>query len=141
MKDIEKILNLDCRKKSSMQIIQKELRGIKSLSKLPTNKIIPLSKIENVMWNICSDWCISLQGIYMHVDIVKKDMFLNCWIKTDDDHKALVLITAINTYELYAKIVIFLICCVRGEYKNEDRGFAGKLKRREEHEREKRQTQ
>lgn len=102
----EDILNLDCRKEESKEIIQKALKKIKPLSKYSDE--VPLEAIEKLIGVLTKKYSIRIQSINLSFVEENGSLYYSCSIKEDDEHQWLGNCYGITIYELLSKVAIKL---------------------------------
>lgn len=102
----EDILNLDCRKEESREIIQKALKRIKPLSKYSDE--IPLEAIEKLIGVLVKKYAITVQSINLCFIDEKRSLYYSCGIIENDEHQWLGNCYGITMYELLSKVAIKL---------------------------------
>lgn len=101
----EQILNLDCRKEESQEIIQKVLRKIKPLSKYSDESNIPIEAIEKLVRVLVQKYEITPQWMSMSYFEPILGIY-SIGVKTTTDHKWLGTVYGMCLYEVFAKLAI-----------------------------------
>lgn len=108
----KQILNLDCRKEESQEIIQRVLRQIKPLSRYSDECDIPLSAIEKVLLIMCKKYgmrlCEIIPGSGNDDHII-----WSATLSNDKNFKVIDHVYGISLYELLAKAAIRLYAEVK----------------------------
>lgn len=101
------ILDLDCREESSRVIIQKALRKIKPLSKCGEDADVPFEKIEKVITVLSKNYNMRVREFVPDVWSNSKETIWKA-IVLSEDNLTMSYIYGISTYEIFAKVAIYM---------------------------------
>ena len=117
----EDIINLDCRKEESQEIIQKVLRKIKPLSRYPDGCDIPFEAIEKAITVMCKKYCLRIKELVPDIWSNKNNIIWRAVIINDTNLETVELVYGITLYEVFAKITIRIYAEVRKGIKTRDK--------------------
>lgn len=109
----KQILQLDCRIQSNAEIIEKVLRKIKPLSKVPDGQQVPLEKLERCIKVLCNKYDYFIPAIYPDLESGDKIVIWKCRIVDHQTLNDIGIAYGCTFYECITKAVILLYSMTR----------------------------
>lgn len=105
---INQILNLDCTREGSCEVIFEYLKKIKPLSKYRDIDDIPFYMIEKVVGKLSKKYNMKVRSIVPDIYSNDKEMLWIAYVMDDRTLKQLEIIYGLSLHEVLAKVAIYM---------------------------------